>query len=82
MSISKLFCMLVVSFAITCFTSFGYASNEEAPQAKEVKAESAQEKADAVEDSAQSTEDIQYGAKSDLGSDEKEADASKAEEKE
>ncbi len=95
MNISKLFsmvvvCMLVVGLAITCFTSLGYASHEEASQVKEAmsEAESAlekvEEKADAVEDASLSTEDIQieYGAKSELGSDEKEADAPKAEEKE
>ncbi len=84
MNISKLFCMLIVGLAITGFTTLSYASHEEAHHAEEVKseAESAHEKADVAEDSAQSTEDIQYGAKSNLETDEKEVAAPKAEEKE
>ncbi|MCP4270061.1 MAG: hypothetical protein GY777_31550 [Candidatus Brocadiaceae bacterium] len=84
MSISKLFCILILGLAITGFTTLSYASHEESHHAEEVKseAESALEKADVVEDSAQSTEDIQYGAKSGLEEDEKEVEASKTEEKE
>ncbi len=84
MNISKLFCMLIAGLAIIGFTTLGYASQEEASHADEIKSEAASELENAEEqaDSAQSAEDIQYGAKSNLESDGEEAEAAKAEEKE
>jgi hypothetical protein len=86
MNISKLFCMLIAGLAIIGFTTLGYASQEEASRADEIKSEAASELEHAKEeaDSVQSTEDvqsedIQYGAELNLESDEKEV---KAEEKE
>ncbi len=78
MSINKLCCMVLTGLAIIGFATLGYASQEEASHADEVKHEvAASEHEDAKEeaDAAHSTEDIQYGAKSELKSDEKEAKA-------
>ncbi len=82
MNISKLFCMLIAGLAIIGFTTLGYASQEEASHADEIKSEAASELENAEEQAAQSAEDIQYGAKSNLESDGEEAEAAKAEEKE
>ena len=79
MKISKFFCMLIAGLAIIGFTTVGMAS-EEHPKAEESKAEASKEEHPKSEESkAESKEEIQYGAKPELESGEKEA---KAEEKE
>ncbi len=87
MKISKLFYMLIAGLAIIGFTTLGYAAPEEASHADaDIKSEAVSEHENAKEeaDSVQTTEeiqseDIEYGAKSNLKADEQEV---KAEEKE
>ena len=80
MNISKLFFMLIAGLAIVCFTTLGYASQEEATHSDDTKTEAASEheKANEEADSVQPTEDIQsegiqYGAEPKLPSGEQEA---------
>ncbi len=84
MKISKFFCMLIAGLAIIGFTTVGMAS-EEHPKAEaseaEAEAEAAAEGESVAkeESKAESKEGIEYGAKPEIESGEKEA---KAEEKE
>jgi hypothetical protein len=82
MKISKFFCMLIAGLAIIGFTTVGMASEEGAQsEAKEATTEAAAEGEGAAkeESKAESKEGIEYGAKPEMESGEKEA---KAEEKE
>ena len=80
MKISKFFCMLIAGLAIIGFTTVGMAS-EEHPKAEASEAEAAAEGESVAkeESKAESKEGIEYGAKPEMESGEKEA---KAEEKE
>ncbi len=85
MNISKFFSMLIAGLAIIGFTTIGMAS-EESKQSEDVEATKSESEAAAEgesaakeESKAESTEGIEYGAKPELESGEKEA---KAEEKE
>ncbi len=82
MKISKFFCMLIAGLAIIGFTTVGMASEEHPKaEASEVEAEAAAEGESVAkeESKAESKEGIEYGAKPEIESGEKEA---KAEEKE
>ncbi len=82
MKISKILCMLIAGLAIIGFTTVGMA--EDHPKAEESKAEhpkaeeSKEEHPKSEESEAESKVEIEYGAKPELKSGEKEA---KAEEK-
>jgi hypothetical protein len=78
MKISKIICMLIAGLAIIGFTTVGMA--EDHPKAEASKADDSKEEHPKSEESkAESKEGIEYGAKPELKSGEKEA---KAEEKE
>ncbi len=73
--------MLIAGLAIVGFTTIGLAEQEEGKQSEEVKSEAAAEGESAAkeESKAEAEEGIEYGAKPEIESGEKEA---KAEEKE
>jgi hypothetical protein len=79
MKISKLFCMLIAGLAIISFTTVGMAEDHpkaEAPKAEASKAEASKEEHPKAEESeAESEVQIEYGAKPELKSGEKEAKA-------
>ncbi len=78
MNISKFFCMLIAGLAIIGFTTVGMAS--EHPKAEASKAvDSKEEHPKSEESKTESKEEIEYGAKPELESGEKEAKAEKKE---
>ncbi len=88
MNISKFFCMLIAGLAIIGFTTIGLAEQEEVKQGegKEgIESEVVEEGESASEAEAESKEEIQYGAKIEVKTEETEETEeteTKAEEKE